>query len=159
MNTGVISVRYAEALLRYVQETGNGEKVCEQAKRLVKDPSSMDSVQLEPELEKFTALLVKNGRLGDVRLILISFISKYLESTGVKVALLTTCEPVPGLKEKLTPVLEKQFESKVALATTVDPELMGGFKLEVDDLLLDLSVRYQLSLIRRQLIVKNNRIV
>jgi len=159
MNTGIISERYSEALLRFVQETGNGEKVSAQAKRLVTDPGSFSTEKLEPELERFVALLIKNGRLEDVRLILISFITKYLESTGVKAALLTTCEPVPGLKEKLTPILEKHFNSKVSLATTVDHSLIGGFKIEIDDLLMDLSVRYQLNLLRRQLIVKNNRIV
>lgn len=159
MNTGVISVRYAEALLRFVQETGNGERVCEQAKLLVKSPDSLDSVKLEPELEKFTALLIKNGRLEDARLILLTFIAKYYESIGVKVAVLTTCEPVPGLKEKLALILEKQFGAKVAIGNVVDPSLIGGFKLEIDDLLMDASVRYQLNLIRRQLIVNNNRIV
>ena len=41
----------------------------------------------------------------------------------------------------------------------VDPSLIGGFTLSVDDKLLDASVSRQLEEIRRQLMEKNKRIV
>ena len=38
MNTGIISSRYATALLRYTQETGGGARVCAQVRRLLEHP-------------------------------------------------------------------------------------------------------------------------
>lgn len=159
MNSGIISSRYATALLKYVQYTGRGQQVCDQVVEIIKDPDYLSRGPLEPELERFVPLLIRNGRLADVRMIFLTFIQKYYDSIGVKTALLTTVEPVPGLKEKLTPLLEKQFGCKVVIGQTVDPSLIGGFKIEVGDYELDVSVRRQIDKIRRQFYVSNNRIV
>ena len=75
MNTGILSSRYANALLRYTEETGGGERVCAQV-RLLLDHPDQDPGPLEPELERFIHLLVKNGRLEDVRIIFRSFLTQ-----------------------------------------------------------------------------------
>lgn len=159
MNSGIISSRYATALLRYTQETGRGAQVCAQVRRILDSPDLLGSERLEPELGRFVALLARNGRMPEVRFILRSFVSMYYDSIGVKLARLTTCIPVPGLEERLLPILEKQFGSKVEIYSDTDPELIGGFRIEVGEEMLDASVRYQLDFIRRQFVVNNNRIV
>lgn len=158
MNTGIISTRYAKALLMYTQENGSGERVCAQVREMLKSPDSVPA-RLEPELERFVALLLRNGRMGDVRFILRSFVSMYYRSKGVRIASLVTSVPAPGLEEKLHPLLERDFGCKVIFETSVDPSLIGGFVVTVDDRLLDASVRSQLETIRRQFIIQNNRIV
>ena len=158
MNTGIISSRYATALLRYTQETGGGERVCAQVKRLLEHPQE-DPGPLEPELERLVALLVKNGRLGDVRFIFRSFIAMYYRSRGIEVARLTTVVPAGELERKLHAILEKQLGCEVLIESSVDPDLIGGFTLEVGDYLLDASVRRQIETIRRQFVISNNRIV
>ncbi|MBQ3975977.1 MAG: F0F1 ATP synthase subunit delta [Bacteroidales bacterium] len=45
------------------------------------------------------------------------------------------------------------------LNVKLDPSLIGGFRLVVDDLLLDASVSSQLEKLRRQFIEKTSRIV
>ena len=158
MNTGIISSRYATALLRYTQETGGGERVCAQVQRLLEHPEQRPG-PLEPELERFVRLLVKNGRLEDVRFIFRSFISMYYRSRGIRVARLTTVGPAPELEQKLRTMLEKQLGGEVRIESVTDPALIGGFTLEVDDYLLDASVRRQIERIRRQFVIQNNRIV
>ena len=158
MNTGIISSRYATALLRYTQETGGGERVCAQVRRLLEHPEERPAA-LEPELERLTRLLVKNGRLEDVRFIFRSFIAMYYRSRGIRVAHLTTAVPSPELEQKLRTILEKQFGGDVLIESDVNPDLLGGFTLEVDDYLLDASVRRQIETIRRQFVISNNRIV
>ena len=158
MNTGIISSRYATALLRYVQETGGGERVCAQVRRLLDRPEQ-DPGPLEPELERFIQLLVRNGRIGDVRFILHSFIEMYYRSRGVRVARLTTVVASEELERKLHGMLSKQLGCEVLIETKVDPALLGGFTLEVGDYLLDASVRRQIETIRRQFVIQNNRIV
>ncbi|MBQ6244694.1 MAG: ATP synthase F1 subunit delta [Bacteroidales bacterium] len=158
MNTGIISSRYATALLRYTQETGGGERVCAQVRRLLDHPEQ-DPGPLEPELERLIRLLVQNGRMEDVRLILRSFLTKYYQSLGVKVAVLTTVVASEELEHKVRAMLEKQFGGEVLIESRVDPALVGGFTLEVGDYLLDASVRRQIETIRRQFVIQNNRIV
>ena len=158
MNTGIIASRYATALLRYTEETGGGERVGAQVRRLLDHPDQ-DPGPLEPELERFIQLLVSNGRLEDVRFILHDFIEMYYRSLGVRVARLTTVVASKELEQKLHAMLEKQLGCEVVIETRVDPALIGGFTLEVGDYLLDASVRRQIDTIRRQFVIQNNRIV
>ena len=158
MNTGIISSRYATALLRYTQETGGGERVCAQVRRLLEHPEQ-DPGPLEPELGRFIQLLVKNGRMEDVRFMFRSFLTMYYRSRGILVARLTTVAASEGLERKLHAMLVKQFGGEVLIETAVDPALIGGFTLEVGDYLLDASVRRQIETIRRQFVIQNNRIV
>lgn len=159
MNTGVITSRYAKALLRYVQETGRGEQVCEQVRAMLDDPDSISGKALEPELEKFISLLVEQGRMEYVRQILRTFVIMYYKSVGTCLAHLTTVKPAPEIEQKLLDVLEKQAGSKVVLETSVDAGLIGGFILEIDDKMLDASVRSRIEAIRRQFVISTNRIV
>ncbi len=158
MNTGIISNRYAKALLMYTEQTGGGERVCAQVREILASPDSVPE-RLEPELERFVALLVKHSRLDDVRFILRSFVSMYYRSKGIGLATLTTSVPAPGLEEKLRPLLESRLGCKVIFETSVDPSLIGGFVVEVDDYLLDASVRSQIEAVRRRFVKQNNRLV
>ena len=200
MNTGIIASRYATALLKLVEETGSGEVVAAQIqmieaaldsshdfRRAVDDPAVSaksklalfeaalgSSAALAPELGKFIRLLIRNGRLGDVRLVFTTFITEYYRSRHIKRARLVVAdqtlltpvaEPVeateeaPSLETRLRDVVEKQTGCKLVLKTEVDPSLVGGFIFEVEDMLLDASVSHQIDVIRRQFIEKNRRIV
>lgn len=158
MNTGIISKRYAKALLAYVQETGNGERVSAQVRQLL-GQGDMSGITLEPELQRFMELLVEKGRVEYVRGIFHTFLELYYDSIGVKRATLTVAVPAPGLEDRLRPLLEEQFGCKVEFDTIVDPGLVGGFVIEVGERQLDASVRHRLEIIRRQFIISNNRLV
>ena len=158
MNPGVISSRYAKALLKYVQETGNGDAVYAQVRQILDNPESSHG-ELEPELQKFVALLVENGRLEYVKLIFRTFMRMYDESRNRRIAHLTTAVPSPGLEERLKELLEKKLDGSLVFDTSVDPSIIGGFKLQIDDNLLDASVSRQIEELRRQLIESNNRLV
>ena len=200
MNTGIIASRYATALLKLVEETGSGEVVAAQIqvieaaldsspdfRRAVDDPAVSaksklalfeaalgSSAALAPELGKFIRLLIRNGRLGDVRLVFTTFITEYYRSRHIKRARLVVAdqtlltpvastgsatEEAPSLETRLRDVVEKQTGCKLVLKTEVDPSLVGGFIFEVEDMLLDASVSHQIDVIRRQFIEKNRRIV
>src|SRR5574344_1327197 len=159
MNTGIISTRYATALFKYTEETGGGERVCAQVRQLLASHQDMMSVKLEPELERFVALLIKNGRIDLVRFIFRSFIAMYYNSIGVKLAHITTALPSPELVDSLHNLLEKQFGCKVLLESDVNPDIVGGFVIEIGDYLLDASVKDQIDMMHRQFVIKSNRIV
>lgn len=158
MNTGIISTRYAKALLMYTEENGRGERVCAQIREILKDPDKMPSA-LEPDLERFLTMVSKNGRMEDIRFILRSFVGMYYRSKGIRIATLVSAVPSPGLEDRLHGILEKKFGCRIVFESSVDPSLVGGFQVVVDDYMLDASVRSQIETVRRQFITQNNRIV
>lgn len=117
MNTGIIATRYATALLKLVEETGSGELVAAQVqviekaldevpdfRRAVDDPAvaavqkiSLFEASLKDsmaqELHKFLELLIRNGRIGDVRLVLTTFVTEYYRSRHIKRARLVVADP------------------------------------------------------------------
>lgn len=199
MNTGIIATRYATALLKLVEETGSGEAVAAQVqviekaldevpdfRRAVDDPAvaavqkiSLFEASLKDsmaqELHKFLELLIRNGRIGDVRLVLTTFVTEYYRSRHIKRARLVVADPAlldpvpvegslrqaqrPALESRLRDLVEKQTGCRLILKTEVNPSLIGGFVFEVEDTVLDASVSRQLDFIRRQFIEKNRRIV
>lgn len=138
---------------------------------------SVEGTSLAPDLRKFLELLIRNGRIGDVRLIFTTFITEYYRARHIKRAKLVVADPAllspeptpsdPELAEPLRPTLdvrlrdliEKQTGCKLILKTEVNPSLIGGFVFEVEDTVLDASVSRQLDIIRSQFIEKNRRIV
>lgn len=206
MNTGIIATCYATALLKLVEETGSGELVAAQVqviekaldevpefRRAVDDPAvaavrkiSLFEASLKDsmaqELHKFLELLIRNGRIGDVRLVLTTFVTEYYRSRHIKRARLVVADPAlldpeptpsdpvpvegslrqvqrPALESRLRDLVEKQTGCRLILKTEVNPSLIGGFVFEVEDTVLDASVSRQLDFIRRQFIEKNRRIV
>ena len=158
MNTGAIATRYARALLRYVLEAGNGEKVCAQVRALLADPAHAPS-PLEPELQRLAALLVDHGRMEYVRFIFASFVRMYFRAIGVKLVRLTTVVKAPELEQKIREMVESKSGCRVEMECVTDPSLVGGFVVEIDDRMLDASVRNQIATIRREFVEKNRRIV
>lgn len=138
---------------------------------------TIEGTSLAPELHKFLDLLVRNGRIGDVRLVLTTFITEYYRARHIKRAKLVVADPAllnpeptpsdrelaellrPTLDVRLRDLIEKQTGCKLILKTEVNPSLIGGFVFEVEDTVLDASVSRQLDIIRSQFIEKNRRIV
>lgn len=186
MNRSIVSTRYARALLKYVRETGNGEQVCSEAERLVRllgevpDLRTMTSASsdvvppqdkiklfrgalggvMSQEMERFLALVNKGGRLEFARDIFRDFVHMYHSSQGKRKAVLITAkEPTERLLQSLCDMVRKRTGDDLILDVRVDPSLIGGFVFDIDDLLLDASVKRQLDAIREQFIERNRRIV
>lgn len=159
MNTGVISARYAKALLKLVMQTGNGEKVARQVKTFLEDPDSLRGTPLEPDLEKFLNLLNAKGRMEYVKFIFHSFLSIYNEAARIKPVRLTLAQPCEGVDKKVSAMIHNICGYEIPVTTLIDADVIGGFKIEIDDYIMDATVKRQLEDIGRQFIEKNRRIV
>ncbi len=184
MNEGILSSRYAKALLKFVQETGNGDKVYSQAGILVlrmeevrqlKDYiENHDEISLEKklqlletalgepmslELRRFMALVTSRRRTEYFYRMLYDFIGQYREANNIRVGRLITAFPAQGLKEKMESVFSGKAGAEVRLEMEVNPDILGGFIFELDGWRLDASVETRLDRIRRKLIDKNSRLV
>lgn len=158
MNTGAISRRYAKALLELSRESGRGERDYAQALELLASPERV-SKPLEEDLAALVALLVRNGRMPYVKFILQSFVDLYRADRGIVEVRLTTAVPSAELEDKLRKILADSLGAEIIFSSKVDPGLIGGFVLEVDDRMLDASAKSQLDKIRRKLDELNKRIV
>jgi F-type H+-transporting ATPase subunit delta len=185
VNDSIIRTRYADALVKYVQETGNGESVCAQAERLahvlgeVPDLSRMIGAKdvvadakkrellrtalgepMTPELDRFIGLLLENGRIGSLRFVLLDFAERYHRSIGLRKARLRVAVPPPEeLLSRLSALVRERTGDEALIDVVVDPSLIGGFVFDIDDAIIDKSVARALEQIRLQFIEKNRRIV
>ena len=158
MNTGAISKRYAKALLELSRESGRGEQDCSQALALLEHPEAKPA-KLEEDIQKLVELLIRNGRMPYVKFILRSFVDLYRKENGIVEVRLTVAAPSPALEEKLRQILASAIDGTILFTSKVDPDLIGGFVLEVDDRQLNASAKSQLEKIRRKLDELNKRIV
>ena len=158
MNTGAISKRYAKALLELSRVSGRGEQDCAQALALLRAPEAKPA-KLEEDIQKLVELLIRNGRMPYVKFILRSFVDLYRKENGIVEVRLTMAAESPALEEKLRQILASAIDGTILFTSKVDPDLIGGFVLEVDDRQLNASAKSQLDKIRRKLDELNKRIV
>ena len=158
MNTGAISKRYAKALLGLSRESGRGGQDCSQALALLEHPEAKPA-KLEEDIQRLVELLIRNGRMPYVKFILRSFVDLYRKENGIVEVRLTMAAPSPALEEKLRQILASAIDGTILFTSKVDPDLIGGFVLEVDDRQLNASAKSQLEKIRLKLDELNKRIV
>ena len=170
MNNGKISIRYAKALLSSAKEAKVEEQVYSEMTTL---DSAFAQIQLlkqamtNPTLTKedkikllnsvlnnkaskltqgFINLVVENGREDYFHRIALSFQELYRKEKNIVVTHLTTAiELDEPLKKKIIQSVEEQENSKVELRTEINPDIIGGYILDIDGKRLDASIIRQLS--------------
>ena len=186
MNRSIVISRYALTLVKYVRVTGRGEIVCSEAETLEKALFSVPDLRrmvtaaddvvkpaekikllqaalgdrMSPEMSRFLTLLNDNGRMSLVEDILRDFLNIYRRSVGIRKAHLTTVsQPSERLLQRLREVVKQKTGDDVIIEVSVDPSIVGGFVFDLDEYLMDASVKHQLDLIREEFIERNRRII
>ena len=91
-----------------------------------------------------------------------AYVSLYHELKHISFGHLTTAVPV---SKEIADKLQKWIQSrapkgeKINFDTEVNPDLLGGFIFQINDLRLDASLASQFEKIKKQFIDKNKRIV
>jgi len=108
--------------------------------------------RLAPLTKAFVTLLVSKGRESNLPEIARAFLSQYKEMKNIRTVKLTTAVPVSdAVKQKIMDrAVASLGNSQVELVETVNPEIIGGFVLEMDDKLFDASIRRDLNDVRAQ---------
>ena len=185
MDIGMVSVRYAKALLAFAKENGKEEQVYAEVKALadryaqltrlkkaIENPVLAEDKKLallievancgngvSNELNRFFQLVLHARRENMLQFMLHSYIDLYREDKHILTGRLVTAVLSEKLVEHLTDLLNKKTQDTVELETRIDPEIIGGYIMEVAGLRLDASVSNQLQRVKRQFIEKNRRIV
>ena len=99
------------------------------------------------------SLLVENKRENYLEGICRNFLTHYKAEQGIKEASITTAYEIPEeVKEQIHSFVTKYFNAKVELQQLVDPSILGGFVLRVEDQQINASIASQLNKIKRELI-------
>lgn len=100
----------------------------------------------------FNRLLITKGRESNLPEIAAAFIEQYKKHKGIHTITLTTATPVSEeLKQQIVSEVQRQSSLKlIDLKTEVNEAIIGGFKLEIGDTLVDASILYDLNKIKSQ---------
>ncbi len=176
MNTGVISVRYARALLKCGTDAALETTVCDEmtalAKAYLEVPALRETID-NPMLPKdkkeallvaavggkpceltltFIRLVLKEGREDMMQFIANSYVTLYRKQKNIIRGKLTTAAAVSDVTEqKMRRMVESKTNGTVDFETKVDPDIIGGFILEYDTYRMDASVKTRLNAILSQI--------
>ncbi len=175
MNESKISVRYSKALFDLAVEKKLLDKVhqdmlfiseiCKlpETKDLLLSPVIVPSRKSEilhtmigSEVEKITMALidltVSNGRESFIPAISRVFIHETMKYKGITKSVLTTAVKTDAaVKKQITDMISKVFSTTVDFEENVNPDIIGGFILRVDDNFIDASIRTKLRKIKKEL--------
>ena len=176
MNDSKISVRYARAIFQSAQEKKILDKVYQdmifiseicknkETKEFLHSPIIIPSKKeaifhkmVEGNIEKITLslldLIVKNGRESFIPAIARNFIHETKKFKGITESVLTTAIKVDdNVRKQIIDLISTVFNTEVELKENLDPEIVGGFILQVDDNYIDASIRNKLRKIKKELI-------
>lgn len=176
MNDSKISVRYSKALFQTALEKNIVGKVMDDMKfisELSKSPETLEFLEnpiippskksdifqkmLKGNVHDITLalvdLLVKNGRESFLPAIARSFMRETRMHEGITETILTTAVPVDeNVKKQISELVKKTFSTNVELKEVIDPAIIGGFILKVDDNYIDASVKNKLRKVKKELL-------
>lgn len=184
MALGMISKRYAKALIGFAQEQNTEATVYQEMTNLASvfasEPrmrvamdnpivTTKDKIDLlvaavgstcSPTSRRFFQLVLKNRRENVLQTMALSYCDLYRTKHRINNAKLVTAAPVSTeIVDRMKAVLQRIKPGQVELDTKVDPSIDGGFVLYVDTYRLDASVSSQLKNIKKHFILENSKIV
>lgn len=106
----------------------------------------------EPLLTRFLFLLEEKRRLALLPEIIGAFGEFFDQERGILRVKVTSARPMEaGQVDRIVARLKQTFGKDIRPAVSVDPRLLGGFIVQVGDLIRDLSVESQLERLQRRL--------
>ncbi len=170
MELGVISVRYARALMKSATELKQEDKVYKEmqvlAQSYIQVPElrfTIDNPMLAQDkkqtlletacgtevsdlTKRFIALVLKEGRESTLQFMAASYITLYRQQKNITRGRLITATPVsPDVEAKMKQMVVSKTRGTVEFNTEIDPDIIGGFILEYDTYRMDASVKTKLN--------------
>ncbi len=178
MSNGLIPQRYAKALYKLTEEKGTTDSVYDEMRevadafdrnpelaKVLANPfvSRDDKAKLlesaagdkaEDDYRSFVRLVLDHNREEYARLMALAYRDIYRRAHGIAEATLITAAPLGQTEtDKIKSIVAKAYPSlKLEWKEKTDPDLIGGFVVDVDGYRLDASVRNELEQLRLKLI-------
>jgi len=182
MYKSLVTLRYAKALFLQAEEQEEADRILGDVDKIVqvfKDSPELHRTlshpvistsqklriasevfqdRIAPLMLRFIHLVIRNKREAYFMDIFRNYRDIYNHNRGIQVVRLTTAMGLGDReKEDIKQLIRKNFHArKVDFTEEIKPDIIGGFIIQVEDQLLDASVRRQLDAIRKTLIVRNH---
>lgn len=181
MNTGKISARYAKALYEFASEANAADKVYDIMKLVsaafatvdgLKDAIANPTISKDKKKEllntmagdsvcaeytRFVDLVVENKREDYFHSVALVYQDLYRKKKNmVKATVVTACPISDNEEKRFRQVLTNVTDADIDFEAEVDPNLIGGFVLEVETYQLNASIKSQLDAIRDRLRYSNS---
>jgi len=176
MDSGVISVRYARALLKSATEAKQEDKVFMEMETIVESylqvPELRQTIE-NPMLDsktksellktaagkdpseqtnRFIDLVLKEGREKSLQFMAASYVTLYRQQKNITLGkLITATAATPEIEQRIKQLVENKTHKTVEFQTEVDPEIIGGFILDYDTYRMDASVKNKLKTVLAEL--------
>ncbi|HPE40315.1 MAG TPA: ATP synthase F1 subunit delta [Bacteroidales bacterium] len=175
MKNPKLANRYANALFEMAKQEGKIEEVHHDIvliKKVLKENDVLKKVIDSPHIpihkkdkifialfdgkmsliaEQFLLLIIKKRRVPDLYCILDEFVSVYNRHNHIKIAKVTVSDELNSdFRLKITAILESEFQSKIILKVKIDPNIIGGIIIKVDDILIDASISSKISRLKNE---------
>ena len=177
MDNGKISVRYARALFQTAQEQGCEDAVYDglthfahnyllaiaQFNEVLADPivAREEKVKLlemavgEPMhdcLKQFIAFVSEQKRENKMFLIAMKYMEMYRDKHNILSTQVTTATELPeATYERIKTFVKQTFNAEAEIEVNIDPSLIGGFILDIENNRMDASVAGQLNALKNRL--------
>ena len=100
---------------------------------------------------EFLNLIVRKGRASNLQAIAESLIAQYKTHKNILSAEVTTAVPLTGaLRSEVKQTLARMTSGEVEILEKVDPQLIGGYIIRLNDRQIDASVARQLADLKRE---------
>ncbi len=175
MQDSKVAIRYAKALLGLAVEKGQLEAVFGDMRLISQAVDSsrdlrvmLDSPvirsdrklgalnaifgsELNAMTRHFLELLMKNGREQSLGAISKGFILQYKDLKGITLVEVVSATALSeAMMKRIMDILTSEIGGAVELESRVDPELIGGFVLNIGDRQLDTSLRTRFNALRQE---------
>ncbi len=177
MNYSKIAVRYAKAVFLLAEEKSLLKEVASDMQALLdaekQVPELADLYQmpvLSPQQKKnillkafegqfsdithrFLDLIISNKRESHISGVARNFLKRYREHLGIKSAQLTTVVEISeNQKQQIIDTVKASYKADIDMELNINPDLIGGFVLKVEDTQYDASIVTQLKNIKKELL-------
>lgn len=177
MDIGIVSSRYARALLKFATEAGESKevyqgmsKLCEAYASLPTLRATLENPVLEDEkkfkllhlssgesksacLMQFFRLLIKKNRVAMAQFMAHSYVGLYRQQQHlIHGRLVVPVQLDSKTIERLKKMVKEKTENEVEFVVDIDPSIIGGFMLEYDTYSMDASIRGRLEKMKKELL-------
>ena len=144
---------FLQAILKSSKELNTllkSQVVTPDKKQAVLDALTKDRVSVLTA--SFNRLLIRKGREANLPEIAQAFIDQYKDHKKIQVVKLITASPISdAVRDSLVDKIKAETNiQNIELTTEVNPDIIGGFVLQMGDTLIDSSISYDLNAIKKQ---------
>ncbi|WP_321480667.1 F0F1 ATP synthase subunit delta [uncultured Bacteroides sp.] len=188
MEVGIISMRYAKALIAYAKAHGVEKRLYKEVSMLTKKfrthpdlrkaldnpilpvedklklvctaAVANEKEEVSEELIRFMKLVLEERREVYLQFMCLMYQDLYRKMKHIGIGKLVTAVPVDEeTRARIRRTASERLHARMELETLVDPSIEGGFIFDVNGYRLDASIATQLKKVKKQFIERNKRIV